>query len=283
MGKHYSDSEKTIFLTELKYHSCRKAAALAGIKPTAAKELKARVGDLEVYHLEHGLPPPTIEEKIARKVGSGGNHTKEPTLTEEEVKLIFDACTADKASRAKRQHHVAWELGFNQVRSTIEHRMRQHGLYRVNSTKKLGLTDIQRAERYEIALSRKDWGYEEWSKVIFSDEASILVGEKRGQQKISRTIEERHHKDCIDRRYNNYSEAMFWACFTYHHKGPCHIYYKETAKQKEEYDALIKKNNNKEIEAEAREAFDTREADKAEEWRQKGRKKPGKPASWDAF
>lgn len=83
-------------------------------------------------------------------------------------------------------------------------------------------------------MSRKDWGLEEWRKVIFSDEASIIVSAKRGQQIISRVVgeEERYHPDCIERRYNNYSEAMFWACFTCDYKGPCHIYYPETPKQK---------------------------------------------------
>jgi hypothetical protein len=56
MGKHYSDNQKVEFLTELKYYLCRKAALIAGIKPTAAKELKARVGDLKVLHVEQGLP-----------------------------------------------------------------------------------------------------------------------------------------------------------------------------------------------------------------------------------
>ena len=43
--------------------------------------------------------------------------------------------------------------------------------------------------------------------------------------------EERYHPDCIERKYNNYLKAMFWACFTYDHKGPCHIYYLETLEQ----------------------------------------------------
>jgi hypothetical protein len=45
----------------------------------------------------------------------------------------------------------------------------------------------------------------------------------------------------------------------------------------------MQKNNDEEIKAEAREAFNAREANKAEKWRQKGRQKPGKPASWEAF
>jgi hypothetical protein len=82
-------------------------------------------------------------------------------------------------------------------------------LYQNKPIKKLALTPIQRAQRYKIALSRKDWGYKEWSKVVFSDEASILIGEHRGSQNLSQTPNERFHDDIIERRYNNYSEAMF--------------------------------------------------------------------------
>jgi hypothetical protein len=144
------------------------------------------------------------------------------------------------------------------------------------------LTDVQRAQRYELALSRQNWGYNEWSKVVFSDEASILVGEHRGIQNLSRTPGERYHIDCIERRYNNYSEAMFWGCFTYDCKGPCHIYYKETDEQKELYNQQIQ-HNNIQLEAEIHEEFDQIQAQKEAEWQSKGKKKPGKPASWEVY
>jgi hypothetical protein len=150
-------------------------------------------------------------------------------ITDEEVIQLMEACTLNKTQRKKLWHIVAKEEGFFYIhRTTIENKLRARGLRRVKSTKKLGLTDIQKAQRLEVALLRKDWGLEEWRKVIFSDEASIIVSAKRGMQNISRLVDERYHPDYIERRYNNYTEAIFWACFTYDCKGPCHIYYKET-------------------------------------------------------
>jgi hypothetical protein len=108
--------------------------------------------------------------------------------------------------------------------------------------------------------------------VIFSDEASIIVSAKHSQQKISRMADERFHKDCIERRYNNYSEAMFWACFTYNYKGPCYIYYPETPEQKEKYKRLIEQLNKEEIEAECCEAFEKQEYKKERIWTEKGQK-----------
>ena len=75
---------------------------------------------------------------------------------------------------------------------------------------------------------------------------------------------------------------MFWGCFSYNYKGPCHIYYKETEEQKVAYEELIQKNNT-EIEAEARAEFDQIQTEKEEEWRLKEKKKAGVPASWEVF
>ena len=65
-------------------------------------------------------------------------------------------------------------------KSTIEKKLRARGLQRTKSIKKLGLTDIQKAQRYEIALSQANWTLAEWRMVIFSDEALIIILIKRG-------------------------------------------------------------------------------------------------------
>jgi hypothetical protein len=112
--------------------------------------------------------------------------------------------------------------------------------------------------------------------VIFSDEASIIVFAKRGMQNISRFSDKRE-------RYNNYSEAMFWGCFTYDHKGPCHIYYPETKEQKLANEAKMDTLNGEEIEEECRELFDEQERAKEAEWDRKGKKWPTIRASWELF
>ena len=91
--------------------------------------------------------------------------------------------------------------------------------------------------------------------VIFSDEALIIVLAKRGQQNISWFSDERYYPDYIERRYNNYSEAMFWGCFTYDYKGPYHIYYPKTLEQKAINKEKIDKLNKEEIKDECRELF----------------------------
>jgi hypothetical protein len=76
---------------------------------------------------------------------------------------------------------------------------------------------------------------------------------------------------------------MFWACFTYDFKGPCHIYYKETEEQKEEFAENVDKLNEEEIEEEARAAFDAQEREKERIWDKKGKKWPNNRASWEVY
>ena len=76
---------------------------------------------------------------------------------------------------------------------------------------------------------------------------------------------------------------MFWACFTYDFKGPCHIYYKETEEQKEEFAENVDKLNEEEIKEEARAAFDAQEREKERIWDEKGKKWPNNRASWEVY
>jgi hypothetical protein len=71
----------------------------------------------------------------------------------------------------------------------------------------------------------------------------------------------------------------FKAVFLYNSKGLCHVYYKETPKQKLQYKELIEKLNKEEIEAKGQEQFALEQAELAKKWKEKGRKKPRKAAT----
>ena len=76
---------------------------------------------------------------------------------------------------------------------------------------------------------------------------------------------------------------MFWGCFTYDYKGPCHIYYPETDDQKEHYKGQIDSLNEEEVRAECRAAFDKQEQAKEAKWIAIGKRFPTKRASWEIY
>jgi hypothetical protein len=137
----------------LQYVHHSEAAYKAGLLKQTASDVKKRAKALKATNEAQGLPPPTLAEQVARKEGSGAKLK----ITDDEVMKLLKACTLNKNQRKNLWHIVAQEEGFFDLhRRTIEKKLRARGLRRAKSTKKLGLTDIQKAQRYEVALSRKD-------------------------------------------------------------------------------------------------------------------------------
>ena len=93
-------------------------------------------------------------EQIRRKGGTGGSNKK---VIDNEVIELMEACTLNKTQRRKLWHIITKEESFFDIyRRIIKKKLRARSLRRAKSTKKLSLTDLQRAQRYEVALSRKD-------------------------------------------------------------------------------------------------------------------------------
>ena len=108
------------------------------------------------------------------------------------------------------------------------------GYYKCKVTRKPCLSEAMKEARLQFAERFKDWQLEQWKDVIWSDETSIILGQRRGQWRVWRTPAERFKPSCIRPRWKGCSEFMFWGCFSYDRKGPCHIWKAETAKQKQE-------------------------------------------------
>ena len=84
-------------------------------------------------------------------------------------------------------------------------------------------------ERLKFCRDHADWTLEDQKNVIWSDETSVVLNHRRGGYRIWRAADERFVKSCIRSRWKGYSEFMFWGCFSYDKKGPCHIWQPETA------------------------------------------------------
>ena len=78
-----------------------------------------------------------------------------------------------------------------------------------------------------------------------------MLGHRRGGYRVWRKADEAFVKSTIRCRWKGYSEFMFWGCFSYDKKGPCHIWRPETKKEKEAADEVLKAMNES-LEEEAR-------------------------------
>src|SRR5450432_2554373 len=98
--------------------------------------------------------------------------------------------------------------------------------------------------RYEFCQAYKDWTLEDWKNVIWTDETSVILGHRRGGTRVWRAIKDRYDPTVVRARWKGASEFMFWGCFSYDKKGPCHIWKLETATEKKHAKAQIDQMNS---------------------------------------
>jgi hypothetical protein len=60
------------------------------------------------------------------------------------------------------------------------------------------------------------------------------MGGQRGRIRVWRLTSEAYNQHCIRRHWKGFKEFMFWGCFTYDKKGPCHVWKPETDKEKKD-------------------------------------------------
>ena len=129
------------------------AAKRSNIYPKSARRIITRSQEIQVYYDTHDLPPPTLRQRVATNI----KLTRKHVLSKIEGNRLKDGIKQDRHYREMGQYEVAQKLGIKGSISTVRREMKALNVNRVKPTKKLALTDIQKAQRYEIALSRKDW------------------------------------------------------------------------------------------------------------------------------
>jgi len=164
---------------------------------------------------------------------SGRPRKQTPEMTEKVVAKVRE----DRYGREKSCADLAGELsneGINISAITIWRILRQAGLRKKKPTRKPGLMKKMKEDRLKWCTEHQDWTLDDWKRVIWSDETSVVLLHRRGGYRVWRKSEERFLKSCIRERWKGYSEFMFWGCFSYNRKGPCHCWAPETKAEKEQ-------------------------------------------------
>ena len=65
---------------------------------------------------------------------------------------------------------------------------------------KSGLTKTMRDARKEFCLKYKDWILEDWKRVIWTDETSVILGHRRGSIRVGRITKEKNVNNVTRRR-----------------------------------------------------------------------------------
>ena len=176
-------------------------------------------------------------------------------LTQEQKDRIIALVTSSRANREKESWQAIAHGDFDEIVpkmsiTTFENVMYEAGYARRRPGWKPRLTREQEEERYEWALRHNPDKEEEYDnkgfnfgEVVFTDETPARVGEERGMQRTwckenerwdEGVKHDRNHKDCA---------LQFYGSFRYNCKGPCHVYYCETKKEKQAAEVALKQEN----------------------------------------
>ncbi|KAH7558222.1 Transposase [Bipolaris maydis] len=209
-------------------------AALTGVHPRTVDRIYSRA-------IAAGFEPNELPIKILLHHVQDAPKTGRPAKQAEEVKeQIFQQVRHDRYGREKSCADLARvEISA----STVWRVLRAAGYRKTKPTRKPGLTQEMRSARLKWALEHKDWTLEDWKNVIWTDETSVVINHRRGGYRVWRKADERVVKSCIRERWKGYSEFMFWGCFSYDKKGPCHVYQPETKAEKEDAARRIEQLN----------------------------------------
>ena len=222
---------------------------------------------------DRGYNPSQSKKLLLSYVTDAPRSGRPIVITEEVQNVIINTIRKDRYGREKTSFMLAAEQGLSS--STILRVLHRNRFRPYKTTKKPSLTEAMKEARYQFALRYKDWTVEDWKKVIWSDETSVVLNSRRGRIRQWRQPGEAYTQACVRRRYVKAMEFMFWGCFSYDKKGPYHIWKAETAAEKKACKADLDRMNAL-LEPEAKEAWELETY-----MRRMGlRNKPGKKPEW---
>ena len=165
-----------------------KTAQDAGYTPEAADPLRRRLQDGWLGSAPRsGRPPKTTAE----------NRTKVLTVLRQSRDTRTLSCNA-----------IARRILANSSRflssMTIHKILKTSGLSKVKPTKKPGLTLEMMKIRKEWCLAHEDWTFDDWKRVLWSDETSVCFGQRRGGERVWRTVSETFDPTCTRPRWRNF-------------------------------------------------------------------------------
>lgn len=95
------------------------------------------------------------------------------------------------------------------------------GLYRRKGRIVIFLTPDHKVKRLKWAKEYANWEEREWRHVIWSDEAYVVLGDRKGSVWVTRTKDEEFADDCVVPRFKQSSlRIMVWGCMMKGKKGP---------------------------------------------------------------
>ena len=193
----------SLWTSGMKLHEVMK---ITGLTSKALYKIRQRA-------IDRGFNP-TVNPKILAVYVQDSLRSGRPGISLEKYDNVIAKVTKDRFGREKSTRYIASELQISQ--QSLARILKKHGYQKVKPMWKPNLTPAMKAARLAFAVEYKDWTIEDWKRVIWTDETSVVLGQRRGSHRIWRTLleGEKPVTSTVRERYHKATEFMFWASFS---------------------------------------------------------------------
>ena len=144
---------------------------MVGVKKEALKKMRQRLIK------NHGYDPLISRRIEVEMVQDAPRSGRPPTATTSEVSAaVLEVVQSTAAGREMSSDELGYLHGISGV--SAWRILNASGLRKVKPSRKPGLTKAMRDARYQFALAHQDWIIDDWKKVVWSDETSVVLGKR---------------------------------------------------------------------------------------------------------
>ena len=130
------------------------------------------------------------------------------------------------------------KAGLDCSHDTIYRLLKEEGITNWLAKKRPLLTPEHAALRYEWALRHQNWDWDDWAKVIWSDECSVERGTGKRREWSFRTPAQKYDKDMVQPYKKGHDVSiMVWACFWGMHRSELYALTRDSEAKRNGYSA----------------------------------------------
>ncbi|KAK2944051.1 putative Transposable element Tc1 transposase [Blattamonas nauphoetae] len=163
---------------------------------------------------------PISDETLADRPRAG----RPRATTEKQDRLLHRTILKDASMQTDDlAQHISGGGSMMVSDRTIRRRAAEWGLYHRVQRKTPALTRSHVQKRLDCANAHIDWSFDDWSRVLFSDESSVQCGSNHGQQWIWRRIDEAWADGKTQPTIKVATTMKFWCSMSAAGPGSLHI------------------------------------------------------------
>jgi transposase len=158
-----------------------------------------------------------IYQRAKHRDGSPSNRKRPgrpPTFDDAEKKWLIDFVTRDARTRRLTYEAICIELGYSCTPRTVRNVLASMGYHKRVPRRTFNIRPANKPKRVAWCQAHLHWTYEEWKRILWTDESSFSTSGFGHRPWVIRRPDEEFHPDCLDETFEQGRQSrMAWGGF----------------------------------------------------------------------